>query len=530
MKEPLISSESSQKEVVEPTTTAEVECASLGPVLRQQPLMSSSPRLERREARHLARRKLLRSATLWAYYLSAGFLLGLGLPGVLYTLVTENAGGHRFLLPTAAVFVSCAIPVALWGIGSHVANYWQPTLQKYVIRMLWMVPVYSITSLTELWLWVRVENGAQSGLDRWCVVPRALRDCYESYTILNFLYFCLAFLEMTTGESAAAVVARLADDDDEEGPTRKAVPHPCPPYTCFCSPWRLESGEFLKKCQYGVVLYATLMPLCALGSIVDAFFETPDESEDTDMSASAVKALCTPANILYAIQFFASNHAIYCLGLFYYVTHKLLAPSKPHLKFVAVKGIVFGTFFQDMGIYLVFLVKPGLARAFVGDDASDKAKEAALSSVQATLMCCEMLIFAVLHARAFPTSQFPRVSLEDDHSTDVPIAPGSRAWLAAWGDYFDEQKRDRRRWRLSGRRGERPRGTVSASRLIFDVADVHADTAATFRNLPGDVTEPILYNSSSSLLTRSLRRWRNIDASVTFARLAARTTGAAPFV
>ena len=60
------------------------------------------------------------------------------------------------------------------------------------------------------------------------------------------------------------------------------------------------------------------------------------------------------------VQLNVANHAIYCLGLFFYAAHDLLAPCRPHGKFVAVKGLVFGTFFQDLGIEAVFYFRPEL--------------------------------------------------------------------------------------------------------------------------------------------------------------------------
>lgn len=450
------------------------------------------------------------------YYVLAGFGLGMCLPAVLYSLATERAAGRYYLLPVAVAFVSCAVPISLWGIFMHVQNYWQPTLQKYVIRIIWMVPIYSITSLVELIMWTRVEKG-EVGVERWCVVPSALRDCYEAYTVLNFFYFMLAFLELSSGESAAAVVSRVASAESRPD---DGVRHPCPPYSCFCAPWHLQSGEFLAKCQFGILLYTTIMPLCALVLIADAFANDDDSSAEDASVKTAIEKLATPTVLVAAVQLFVANHTIYCLGLFYYVTHNLLAPCRPHLKFVAVKGLVFFTFFQNLGIQIVFIFDPSLARAFTkeGDTAQVNA---ALGSLEATLMCVEMLAFAVLHSQGFPYKEFPRV--RDDDPAFSHYADASRLWLVAWGDYFASQKEERRLWRLSGGRGQAPRGTVSTSTLLFDVSDVHADTTATIRGIADDVAQPILRESRHS--ARVLREWRDASVipppSVAFARLAA---------
>lgn len=391
-----------------------------------------------------------------------------------------------------------------------------------------MVPVYSVTSLSELCLCLRAEHG-DTRAERWTVIPSALRDCYEAYTVLNFFYFCLAFLEVSNGEAAATVVSRIGRQRGSEEEASGRVRHPCPPYSCVCAPWQLETGEFLDRCQYGILLYVTLMPLCALALIVDAFVDksSTDTSSkaSTDVSSHAAKSeletLAKPVVLAAAVQFFVANHTIYCLGLFYFVTRHLLAPCRPHLKFVAVKGLVFATFFQNIGIDAVFFAKPSMARAF--SDGDKAQADSALGSVQATLMCIEMLGFALLHASAFPVAEFPRVRRDPEADRPDAVADASREWLAAWGDYFAEQKLDRRS-------GTAQRGAVSTSRVLFDVSDVHADTTATIRGLAGEVTGPLLRESqqSSSLLAGILRRWRADHAppSIAIARLAARTTGA----
>lgn len=48
----------------------------------------------------------------------------------------------------AGIFVWITIPVSLWEIVQHVVNYTQPKLQKHIIRVLWMVPIYAINAVS----------------------------------------------------------------------------------------------------------------------------------------------------------------------------------------------------------------------------------------------------------------------------------------------------------------------------------------------------------------------------------------------
>ena len=55
---------------------------------------------------------------------------------------------------TALLFVNIAVPLSLYDIHGHMANYVRPQLQRYYIRCLWMVPIYAIES----WLALRFQS------------------------------------------------------------------------------------------------------------------------------------------------------------------------------------------------------------------------------------------------------------------------------------------------------------------------------------------------------------------------------------
>jgi len=51
---------------------------------------------------------------------------------------------HLIAWFSAGAFVLLGFPISMWGIVSHLANYNQPHVQVYVVRILWMVPIYSV--------------------------------------------------------------------------------------------------------------------------------------------------------------------------------------------------------------------------------------------------------------------------------------------------------------------------------------------------------------------------------------------------
>merc|ERR1719272_303091 len=42
------------------------------------------------------------------------------------------------------LFVLVTIPLSVWDVAMHLRHYENPKLQRYIIRIIWMVPIYSI--------------------------------------------------------------------------------------------------------------------------------------------------------------------------------------------------------------------------------------------------------------------------------------------------------------------------------------------------------------------------------------------------
>ena len=53
----------------------------------------------------------------------------------------------------------------------HLKNYYMPQVQKFVVRILWMVPLYSVQS----WMSLRFHESS--------LYIETLRDMYEAYVL-----------------------------------------------------------------------------------------------------------------------------------------------------------------------------------------------------------------------------------------------------------------------------------------------------------------------------------------------------------
>ena len=72
-------------------------------------------------------------------------------------------------------FLACVVSLRL--INSHLANFTTPKIQRKIVGILWIVPIFAIDS----WLSLRFIKAS--------VYLDMFRDCYEAYVIHLFLSF-----------------------------------------------------------------------------------------------------------------------------------------------------------------------------------------------------------------------------------------------------------------------------------------------------------------------------------------------------
>ncbi len=82
----------------------------------------------------------------------------------------------------AGIFAFLAIPISFWDAAQHLRHWYRPDLQRLVIRVLWMVPIYAVDAFLAL-RFVKVN-----------IYLDVARECYEAYVIYNFYAYLLVFL------------------------------------------------------------------------------------------------------------------------------------------------------------------------------------------------------------------------------------------------------------------------------------------------------------------------------------------------
>lgn len=132
----------------------------------------------------------------------------------------------------------------------HFLHYTQPHLQRFVVRIIWMVPIYSIES----WLSLRFKAEA--------IYLQTARECYEAYVIYSFYMFLARYIGTNRAvrmkhESFVVVSVTILILQVRKALRRHgAVGHHMKPFCCFRG-WKMGS-EFFSRTSFGVFQYVLI--------------------------------------------------------------------------------------------------------------------------------------------------------------------------------------------------------------------------------------------------------------------------------
>ncbi|ERL91943.1 transmembrane protein 184C [Dendroctonus ponderosae] len=288
---------------------------------------------------------------------------------------------HDLEVLIAGVFVGVAIPISLWEIIQHVIHYTQPSLQKHIIRILWMVPIYALNA----WLGLTYPEAS--------VYVDSARECYEAYVIYNFMKYLLNYLNMEMDLEASLEC-------------KPQVKHIFP--MCCLPNWEM-GRPFVHICKHGILQYTVMRPLTTAISFICKICNVYGDGQFKFNVAFPYLVL---------INNISQSSAMYCLIMFYKASKAELQPMKPLPKFLCIKAVVFFSFFQ--GVLIAFFVYTGA----ISSSEPDIDGVSLSTRLQDFLVCIEMCLAAIAHHYSF--SYLPYVSPETRPQTCCS------AFLAMW--------------------------------------------------------------------------------------------------
>lgn len=272
------------------------------------------------------------------------------------------------------IFVMFALPISFWEIIQHVIHFTEPKLQKHIIRILWMVPIYAINA------WLGLVYPEQA------VYVDSARECYEAYVIYNFMIYLLNYLNMEMDLEASLEL-------------KPQVYHIFP--LCCMPPWAM-GREFVHMCKHGILQYTVVRPLTTFISFICKLSGV--YGEGTFQGNVAFPYLIAVNNLSQFI-------AMYCLVLFYKANIAELRPMKPLPKFLCIKAVVFFSFFQ--GVLIDLLV---YFHIFSNQHTDNPAEDGGLSistRLQDLLICIEMCMAAIAHHYSFSYEPYVQPGMEN---------------------------------------------------------------------------------------------------------------------
>jgi len=260
---------------------------------------------------------------------------------------------------TTNIALACAlatVTISVFQICQHLRHYTEPSFQRYIIRIIFIVPCYGAASYLAL---------SYRDWSMWFETPR---DCYEAWVIYNFMSLCMAYV----GGPGAVVVK-------SEGKIIKPSWILC---TCCMKPIPVD-GFFLRNCKQGTLQFVIAKPILALITLI--LFECGKYQIGDWSFDSGYLYIAIIYNVCYTL-------ALFWMLLFYVGCEELLEPYRPLFKFACFKAVIFLTFWQSLVIAF-------LAPRFHLDPDNSEALQNWIIVVEMFLASLGMLV-------AFPWSEY----------------------------------------------------------------------------------------------------------------------------
>ncbi|KAM7217698.1 Organic solute transporter Ostalpha domain containing protein [Rhypophila decipiens] len=288
---------------------------------------------------------------------------------------------HQLALIIGGGCAIIAILLSFYLILMHANNYTVPHEQKHIIRILFMVPVYATSSF----LMIRFYWHA--------IYFQVICDCYEAFAISSFF----------------SLMCHYIKPDLHEQKEYFRDMHPIAPWVwplnwfAKCcggqrGPWRTpRSGlTWFNIIWIGIYHYCFVRVAMTIAAVVTQYFGRYCESSNSIVFSHVW---------IVVVQSIAVTIAMYCLIQFYVQLRNTeqLKPNQPFLKVLAIKLVIFLSFWQSIAISLgtstLDLVHPNKVLAYPDIKVG----------IPMLLLCFEMAIFALLHLWAFPYRGYLRI-------------------------------------------------------------------------------------------------------------------------
>lgn len=302
-------------------------------------------------------------------------------PLVTYRALSQNKVKIAALHSSGVMMIGTLILSARL-IYLHLSHWYMPGVQKYVVRIILMVPIYAFQS----WLSLCFIH-ARIYID-------AIREFYEAFVIASFVYY---IIELIGGEDALVSILRQKTRDDPE--LAHHIRNHTFPLNYVLLPWEL-GVDFMLQCKHGVLQYVVAKAGFTCLTYILQSLNMYGEGKFSWTSPYPYLAFSMNISVMYAL---------YCLvKLYHAVQDELRHPINWHPlgKFLCIKGVVFFTWWQ--GVLIFYLKAEGVI-----DDVGSLTGDEVANFLIDYCICVEMVGFAIAHSFTFTYQEYLPSRLED---------------------------------------------------------------------------------------------------------------------
>jgi len=304
------------------------------------------------------------------------------------------------LYQLAGFFTLLTCLLTCFHISMHLRNFHEPVVQRRILTILWFSPIYGITSFLSLMF---------PSADGYLAV---VKDFYEAYVVYTFLSFLIAVLGKGDRDAVVNILSQHADHLQLPTKLLWRFYHPPPD-----SSDRAKANAVLLECQILCMQFVLVRPVTSIASFVSSILMQDVEEDDSNWayfkSPNFYIAMVTNISIFLAFR-----------GLLkiYHAVREELLWCQPFSKFMAIKGIIFLTFWQGLAISIFVNLNQGADGDnddVLDDNGDDQTAQEKAAEIQNVLICMEMLFFSIAHWCVFPAEEW-----EPDYRPKQYAKPG----------------------------------------------------------------------------------------------------------
>jgi len=269
-----------------------------------------------------------------------------------------------WIISGACTVATCLI--TLYSVFSHLLHYHAPAEQRQIIRILYLPPVFGIISFFSYRYF------------RDYYYYELVQIIYEAVTIAAFMLLIIEFVATTASDNKAENAIARKD--------KKKLPIPL-----CCWRYRPTKAYFMYTIKWAVLQYVVIRPAVSIVGIITNALGIYCESGGFNPHFAYA--------YLEGVDFISITVALYGLFVFYTLTKQELKGRRPLAKFMAIKLIVFATFYQSFVFSI--LSKTGTIKASTYWTVDNVA-----NGLSALCLTIEMVFFSCFMIWAYPVSEY----------------------------------------------------------------------------------------------------------------------------